>query len=210
MDGRRHRQNAHSSTIGEIVLNRYISDLHFGHANVIKFDDRPFSDVAAMEDALIQNWNSVTDQNDTVYILGDFCWGKEDEWKRIVPQLKGNKVLIRGNHDIKEMSSGLKKMFQDIKDYKEITDTGRHVIMCHYPILLYKSSYNPDCYMLCGHVHVTRENDFLNQWRDELRRTRSSRTHNCGNIFNVGCMMPYMGYTPRTLDEIIDGVFHSI
>ena len=90
-------------------MNRYISDLHFGHANVIRFDDRPFSDVAAMEDALIQNWNSVTDQNDTVYILGDFCWGKEDEWKRILPQLKGNKVLIRGNHDIKEMSSGLKK-----------------------------------------------------------------------------------------------------
>ena len=101
------------------------------------------------------------------------------------------------------MSAGLKKMFRDIKDYKEITDAGRHVIMCHYPILLYKASYNPDCYMLCGHVHVTRENDFLNQWREELRSSKSSTAHNCGNIINVGCMMPYMGYTPRTLDELI-------
>lgn len=185
---------------------RYISDLHFGHANVIRFDGRPFKDITEMEDVLIQNWNGVTDRHDTVNILGDFCWGKEPEWKRILSLLNGNKVLIRGNHDLKEMSSGLKKMFQDVKDYKEITDEGRHVIMCHYPMLLYKASYNPDCYMLCGHVHTTRENDFLNRWRNELRRTRSERTHSCGNIINVGCMMPYMGYVPRTLDEIIAGV----
>lgn len=184
-------------------MNRYISDLHFGHANVIRFDNRPFNDTDEMERVLIRNWNSVTVPDDTVYILGDFCWGKEPEWKRILPQLNGGKVLIRGNHDLKEMSSELKKMFQDIKDYKEITDNGRHVIMCHYPILLYKASYNPDCYMLCGHVHVTRENDFLSRWRAELKSTKSSNTHNCGNIINVGCMMPYMDYTPRTLDEII-------
>lgn len=186
-------------------MNRYISDLHFGHANVIRFDGRPFKDVDEMEDTLVRNWNSATRLEDTVYILGDLCWGKESEWKRILAKLNGSKVLIRGNHDLKEMSSGLKKMFQDIKDYKEITDSGRHVIMCHYPILLYKSSYNPNCYMLCGHVHNTRENDFLNQWREELRSSRSATSHNCGNIINVGCMMPYMDYTPRTLDEIING-----
>lgn len=120
-----------------------------------------------------------------------------------MPKLNGNKVLIRGNHDIKEMSSTLRKMFQDVKDYKEITDNQRHVIMCHYPILLYKASYNPDCFMLCGHVHVTRENDFLNRWVSELKNTRKTTSDSCGNVINVGCMMPYMGYTPRTLDEII-------
>lgn len=184
-------------------MNRYISDLHFGHANIIRFDGRPFKNTDEMEETLVQNWNSVTQPEDTVYILGDFCWGKEPEWKRILPRLNGSKVLIRGNHDLKEMSAGLKKMFRDVKDYKEITDAGRHVIMCHYPMLLYKASYDPDCYMLCGHVHVTRENDFLNQWREELRSSKSSTAHNCGNIINVGCMMPYMGYTPRTLDELI-------
>lgn len=184
-------------------MNRYISNLHFGHANILKFDNRPFRNTEEMETSLIENWNNTVLAGDTTYILGDFCWGKEPEWKRIVPLLNGNKVLIRGNHDLKEMTSSLKKMFQDIKDYKEITDGGRHVIMCHYPILLYKSSYNPDCYMLCGHVHATRENDFLNKWRAELKNSRSLNSHNCGNIINVGCMLPYMGYTPRTLDEII-------
>ena len=69
-------------------------------------------------------------------------------------------------------------------------------------MLLYKSSYNPDCYMLCGHVHTTRENDFLNKWRAELKNSRSLNSHNCGNIINVGCMLPYMGYTPRTLARL--------
>lgn len=184
-------------------MNRYISDLHFGHANILKFDNRPFRNTEEMETSLIENWNNTVSAGDTTYILGDFCWGKEPKWKRIVPLLNGNKVLIRGNHDLKEMSSSLKKMFQDVKEYKEITDGGRHVIMCHYPMLLYKSSYNPDCYMLCGHVHTTRENDFLNKWRAELKNNRSLNSHSCGNIINVGCMLPYMGYTPRTLDEII-------
>ena len=115
-------------------MNRYISDLHFGHANVIRFDGRPFADTKQMEEVLIDNWNGVVTEKDTTFILGDFCWGTEPEWKRIVPQLNGDKVLIRGNHDLKSMSSGLKKMFQDIKEYKEITDNGKHVIMCHYPI----------------------------------------------------------------------------
>lgn len=90
-------------------MNRYISDLHFGHANILKFDNRPFRNTEEMETALIENWNSTVSAGDTTYILGDFCWGKEPDWKRIVPLLNGNKVLIRGNHDLKEMTSSLKK-----------------------------------------------------------------------------------------------------
>ena len=186
------------------MSNFYISDLHFGHQNVIKFDPRHFNTIEEMEEIIASNWNRVVGKNDTVYILGDFCWSKdESEWKRILNRLTGNKVLIKGNHDLKNMSTTLKMKFADIKDYKEITDEGKHVIMCHYPILLHKAAYNPDCYMLCGHVHTTRENDFLNKWRKELKDTWSKRGDAHGNIFNVGCMMPYINYTPRTLEEII-------
>lgn len=48
----------------------YTSDLHFGHANAIKFDERPFTDVDDMADGMIHNWNSRVGKNDTVYILG--------------------------------------------------------------------------------------------------------------------------------------------
>ena len=184
----------------------YISDLHIGHENVIRFDNRPFSNVQEMEAALMANWNGRVCRDDTVYILGDFIWGKEPEWRRIVPLFNGNKVLIRGNHDLKGMSKDVRSMFQDVKDYKEITDDGRRVILCHYPIMFYKGAYNPLVYMLCGHVHTTRENSFLNQWRRELQLTKANPGDNVGNIFNVGCMLPYMGYTPRALDEIVEGV----
>lgn len=184
-------------------MNRYISDLHFNHENIIRFDNRPFSNSKEMELVLVNNWNSIVKSDDITYIIGDFCWSTEDEWIRILDLLNGSKVLIRGNHDLKNMSSNLKKKFLDIKDYKEITDNQKHVVMCHYPILLYKNSYNPDCYMLCGHVHTTRENDFLNKWKYELRQSRNSNSDSCGNIYNVGCMLPDMNYKPRTLGEII-------
>lgn len=184
--------------------NFYISDLHLGHQNVIKFDARPFTTTEEMEEVIVVNWNAVVGKDDTTYILGDFCWSKDEkEWIRILNRLNGSKVLIKGNHDLRQMSANLKSKFADIKDYKEITDNGKHVIMCHYPILLHKAAYSPDCYMLCGHVHVTRENDFLNKWRKELQDTRSKRGDAYGNIINVGCMMPYMNYTPRTLEELI-------
>lgn len=158
-----------------------------------------------METVLNQNWNSVVKSDDTTYMLGDFCWLKEDEWLRILQQLNGNKVLILGNHDLKQMSSKLKNCFQDIKDYKEITDQNRHVIMCHYPIFCYKGSYDPNTYMLHGHVHIkTTEARWCEQWKKDLKENWYCSPDNYGNIFNVGCMMPYMNYTPRTLDEIIN------
>lgn len=52
-------------------MNYYISDLHIGHANAIKFDNRPFADVNEMNNAIMENWNSRVKPNDTVYILGD-------------------------------------------------------------------------------------------------------------------------------------------
>ena len=112
-------------------MNYYISDLHIGHANAIKFDNRPFADVNEMNNAIIENWNSRVKSNDTVYILGDFIWAKESEWPYFVGPLAGNKVLIRGNHDPREFSRTVRNMFQDITNLKEIKEDGKHIVMCH-------------------------------------------------------------------------------
>lgn len=53
-------------------------------------------------------WNATVRKNDTVYILGDFCWGKADEWLRIIRQLNGTKVLIEGNR----LQTGQKSAYQ--------------------------------------------------------------------------------------------------
>ena len=186
-------------------MNYYISDLHFGHGNIIKFDQRPFTTTEEMTHVLIRNWNSTVTNQDTVYILGDFCWGKEPDWIGILDKLNGNKVLIRGNHDLKNMSVNLKSKFADIKDYKEIDDNGRTVIMCHYPILAYKHSFDPNTFMLFGHVHNnTKESHLITQFIKQIRQIRTENFDNRGQLVNVGCMMPWMNYTPRTLDYLID------
>lgn len=189
------------------MANFYISDLHLGHANVIGFDNRPFESVEDMETEIIWRWNNRVAPQDTVYIIGDFSWKTNKDWIPVLNRLEGRKVLIRGNHDPKHIDGRLRKMFDDVKDYKEISDNGRKVCMCHFPIMFYNHSHNPNSYMLCGHVHTTKENEWLEAWRNDLRNKRTQDgVGSYGQIINVGCMMPYMDYTPRTLDELIEGV----
>lgn len=193
-------------------MNFYIADTHFGHKNALNFDYRPFSDLCQMEEVMTMLWNAAVRKDDTVYILGDFCWGKADEWLRIVRQLNGRKVLIQGNHDLSSYPAALRNQFADIKDYLEIADyakdgSARRVILSHYPQMFFKHDCSDKYYMLCGHVHAGAENDLLEKWTQELRLAYRNRSGfdaaNCGQIYNVGCMMPWMEYTPRTLDEII-------
>jgi len=185
----------------------YLADTHFSHANIIKFDHRPFNDVGEMEEIMVMNWNAVVRPEDTVYIIGDFCWGTAAEWLRILKRLKGHKVLIKGNHDLKKMTAELKNQFLDIKDYMEIKDNGRDVILSHYPLVFYKHSSDPNVFMLCGHVHKTKENEWLEKWCTELRLKDMegdvSHYSNKGQIINVGVMMSWIQYCPRTLDEIL-------
>ena len=72
------------------MANFYISDLHIGHENILRFDNRPFANVNEMNNKLIENWNARVRSDDTVYILGDFIWAKESEWPSIVGSLAGN------------------------------------------------------------------------------------------------------------------------
>ena len=185
-------------------MNRYIADTHFGHANIIKFDERPFDSVEEMDEKLINNWNKKVKREDTTYILGDFCWDKEPKWIEILNKLNGNKVLIRGNHDLKQMSKELRDKFLYIKERCEIGDCGKKLILSHYPELAYKSSYNPSVFMLHGHVHYhTGEAAYIRKWVKELQDNHINNWDNRGQIINVGCMLKEMDYTPRTLMEIL-------
>lgn len=182
-------------------MNFYISDTHFCHSNIIAFDNRPFKTVDEMNGALIQNWNNAVSDQDVVYILGDFHWGKAKEWPAILSQLNGQKELIRGNHDIKlPMNPEVRKFFRDVKDYKEIKDGEQNIVLCHYPLPFFKNMYYGWMH-LYGHVHTTTECNMANHFF----RTVESYYEFPQRAFNVGCMLPYMNYTPRTLQEIISG-----
>lgn len=173
----------------------YIADLHFGHKNIISYDGRPFFTVAEMDQALIENWNSVVKKCDTVYVLGDVSWYNKDDQKNIVNQLNGSKILIYGNHDY---SSYHNDGFARSYDYLEINDNGRKVILSHYPIVSYNGMYR-GWYHLYGHVHNTTDDNMVETY---LKQWEAYYLKPCHAV-NVGCMKPWMNYTPRTLDEII-------
>ena len=187
------------------MANFYIADLHLGHANVLRYDNRPFADLNEMREAITENWNSVVTGNDTVYILGDFIWAKASEWARYVAPLAGNKVLIRGNHDPKGFDRTSRPYFQNMTNLTEIEDNGRNVVLCHYPIPCFRHDFDKNNWMLYGHVHNTTEYEVMKRLRKEMKEEADKEGYPSGNFINVGCMMPWMIYTPRTLDEIIAG-----
>lgn len=76
----------------------FTSDLHFFHANIIRFCDRPFSSVEEMNENMIKNWNETVAPDDIIYCLGDFSMAFRSV-EVYTPRLNGYKILIPGNHD---------------------------------------------------------------------------------------------------------------
>jgi calcineurin-like phosphoesterase family protein len=78
----------------------FTSDLHFGHANIIKYCNRPFKTTQEMDDLLISKWNTVVTPDDYVYVVGDFAFNRgKNNYIQLLTRLNGTKILIVGNHD---------------------------------------------------------------------------------------------------------------
>lgn len=184
----------------------YIADTHFGHANILKYDNRPFMSVEEMDETIISNWNKVVSNADTVCMLGDVSWYSRYSGKTfgILNRLNGNKFLVRGNHDNRLLVSD-RTRFKVIMDYAEIIDdspgaNNAKIVLSHYPIPFYKNMPHGD-YHFYGHIHNGWDHNMMEHWRKEIENLYQREWRG----YNVGCMMPYMNYTPRTFKEIVDG-----
>lgn len=183
-------------------MNYYISDTHFGHENIIRYDEanggRHFTSAKEHDDLIIQNWNSVVTPQDNIYILGDFSWLYARETENIIRKLNGAKFLIKGNHDRWVKDGACKKLFQGIYDSKVIQDGDKTIVLDHFPTLFYQNQHHGSIH-LYGHIHNTREEKLFQDACQHI----ASTTDIPMNCYNVGCMLPYMNYTPRTLEQII-------
>ena len=132
----------------------FTSDLHLGHKNIIKYCNRPFSDVEEMNEALIENWNKQVDHNDKIFVLGDFALGNSQDIIKWGRALKGNKMLILGNHDRATKSVYLEAGFREVSKYPIVWD--RRYILSHAPIYQ-EEAYDEDLNLyfcnVYGHVH---------------------------------------------------------
>jgi calcineurin-like phosphoesterase family protein len=136
-----------------------ISDTHFGHANIYKFLNgdgtrvrHQFEDVEAGDSAMIENWNRVVGPKDKVYHLGDVFINRKARF--ILEALNGNKVLIKGNHDIFKLAD-YTPFFRDIRAYHVLDK----IILSHVPI--HRESIGRFRGNVHGHLHANVVNDIL-------------------------------------------------
>lgn len=178
------------------MSNFYISDWHYGHKNILAYDNRPFKTIEEMNEALVARWNEAVSPGDRVFVLGDMFWCNEDCAAPILQSLNGEKVLVLGNHDTYKKQA-FRSQFSRITEYLEAKDGGKNVVLCHYPIPCFKNHFH-GWYHLYGHVHNSFE---WNMMEHDKMLLKELYGHPC-NMFNVGAMMPWMDYTPRTLEQI--------
>ena len=179
---------------GGLIMKFYIGDLHFNHERVIDFDNRPFESVEEMNEALIDNWNNQIGKKDEVYIVGDFFM-KNQNAVEILSRLKGNKFLVRGNHD--RINNDMTKHFIKIEPYMRLKDEGHKLVLSHYPLASWESSHHGS-YHFYAHVHNSIEYE-----RYLFYKRYCLEQEGFFNSFNVGCMMDWMNYTPQTFNTII-------
>jgi calcineurin-like phosphoesterase family protein len=102
--------------------------------------------VDRMNEAMINNWNALVSPQDTVYLLGDLCFPKQD-WQKWLDRLHGNIFWLRGNHDAK--ISG-----RNYPSFMEINIEGQEITLCHYSMRVWKNSCH-GAWCLFGHSHNT-------------------------------------------------------
>lgn len=132
----------------------FISDTHFQHKNIIRFNGEDFNSVEERDEMLVDNWNSVVKEGDYVYHLGDVMFGSKETFKTLWPRLKGSKRLVVGNHDdIKYMASG--GFFKKITMWRQWDD--KDLLFTHVPVhpsALNERMANPDrAINVHGHTH---------------------------------------------------------
>lgn len=181
------------------MAKRYIADLHFGHKNILSYDNRPFTDIKEHDAEILEKWNSSVSEADDVFILGDVSWYSAAKTAGLVQQLNGTKHLIIGNHDRELLKNkGYRNCFEEIEYYLEIEDEGKRIILCHYPILSFNGMYH-GAWHFYGHVHSSFEENMVQHNRQMLRELYDKPC----NMLNVGIMMPYMDFRPKTFTELV-------
>lgn len=148
----------------------FTADTHFGNPNIVKLQARPFLSQAELElhaadphgdwkvsretirrhdDALIEGMNELVAEDDTLWVLGDFCSGKFREATRYLERLRCQRInLVWGNHDHRTIGVAFSKTIEQ----GMITVQGQMIWLNHYPMRSWNRSLHGSWH-LYGHVH---------------------------------------------------------
>lgn len=161
------------------------SDHHFSHEKLVKEFKKPdgtpirdFANADEMNEYIIEKHNSVVRPQDKTYFLGDVVF--HNKYLHLVGRLNGEKVLIKGNHDILKLSQ-YEPYFKDVRGTHQFSG----VILSHIPI--HPESLSRWKINIHGHLHYNKVRD--NHGKEDKR------------YYNVS-MECLNDYTPVSLEQI--------
>jgi len=137
------------------------SDLHFGHNKEFLWGPRGFNSIEEHDKAIIENWNSVVNWDDEVWLLGDLMLNDNVHGIHCMNQLAGKINIIRGNHDTDNRIQEYVNIRPNILFYglAQILKYGGYTFyLSHYPTLC--SNFDDDKPLrrkvinICGHCHT--------------------------------------------------------
>ena len=128
----------------------------FWHSNIIKYCSRPFANVEEMNEILIQNWNAMVKQHDTVFFLGDFAFKNVEQALAIRRRLNGIIHFIEGNHDY--AAHKIRQTFAWFKPVAMVKVGDQEIFLSHYAHRVWPKSHYK-CWMLFAHSHGTLPDD---------------------------------------------------
>lgn len=166
------------------------SDTHFTHQGVCKFINedgsklRPWDNVEEMDEYMIQAWNETVKPTDKVYHLGDVVINRKA--LPLLKRLNGDKVLIRGNHDIFR-DSEYREYFRELRAYHVLNG----MIFSHIPI--HTDSLGRFGVNIHGHTHSNRvKAEFFGEYKIDVR-------------YHCVCV-EQTDFKPISIDEVIERV----
>lgn len=137
----------------------FIGDPHFFHENIIKYENRPFSNALVMNEALIKNWNKRAGKGDRVIVVGDFALANKEKIREVLSRLNGYKILVMGNHDGYNANFYREAGFDEVYKYPIIFN--KFWIISHEPMYI---NENMPYVNIFAHVHSNpMYKDYTNQ-----------------------------------------------
>ena len=128
-------------------MNYFISDLHLGHKNILNFErGDKFKTVEEHDEYIISMLEKRIKSGDTLYNLGDFCFGEVSEGiLERYKNLQCKKILIVGNHDRPNKLEEL-GIFDEI--HRNPIFLTRRILLSHEPEMC-----SPYVLNIHGHLH---------------------------------------------------------
>lgn len=192
------------------------ADLHLLHKSILEIQKGTrsnFADINDMTEKMIAYWNAEVSSDDSVFILGDFCFGTKNKWREILKRLNGIKYLVKGNHDSDKQIPV--EMFEKVEDYVELTveftlvapaseinselvsrgyphfcmedfhiPLKKYLVLSHYPMSLWNGSKYGSV-MLHGHTHGNTPKDQLIPGRIDVGWDVFDRPVSLGQILGM-------------------------